>query len=165
MVCLQEIAGIPPFKQMQEDALKGFKAILQGLLGANQVHFMHIRYIVPMKLDLITSREEHFIRIQAKGKWDRDNAIEFIDYVLGKVQTLKCDKVLADCKDVLAPSEQMTRFYAGEYMAEKWSHHFKTALILELEVYNGLLENVALNRGAWIKAFFEIENGIDWLLA
>ena len=95
--------------------------------------------------------------------------LEFKSYL--KIIHAKCleeevSKILFDARDVLSIDiKTMERYFLGTEAAEILQYKIKIAVVWENEYTNYFFETVAINRGANVKIFGNIEPATNWLLA
>ena len=52
----------------------------------------------------------------------------------------------------------------GKCIARRWNGSIKAAFLRQKEYMDGLVENTAVNRGANIAIFPELDQALEWLL-
>ena len=78
----------------------------------------------------------------------------------------ECSKVLLDARDLSVELEFINLFDVGNIFSEPQYWGIKIALLGKKDQVpsdKGFLESVALNRGAYLKAFTDEEEAIEWL--
>lgn len=117
-------------------------------------------------MSLNISLEEHskFLRVEISGEWTEEGMRHYIDASHDEAEKYKVTKLLFDCRNLFAPKSEMLRFHAGKHVSEVLNYPYKIAAIVKKEIYNKFAENVALNRGANVKVFFQEKEAIKWLL-
>jgi len=73
-------------------------------------------------------------------------------------------KILVDGLNVSAPMPDMERYDVGELAAAVFGHRYKIAVIYRLEHINKFMENVAVNRGAYLNVVGSELEAIEWLI-
>ena len=117
-----------------------------------------------MSIGLSYRQEPSFLFVELSGTWTTDDAKRAIEAIRGEADKRSLKRLLIDCRKFSKPDSEMTRFFTGEHIALIWARPFKSVGVLRPEIYNGFAETVALNRGANVKAFFEEEEALEWLL-
>ena len=117
-----------------------------------------------MSIQLSYRQEPSYLFVELSGTWTTDDAKRAIEAIRSEADKRSLKRLLIDCRKFSKPDCEMTRFFTGEHIALIWARPFKSVGVLRPEIYNGFAETVALNRGANVKAFFEEEEALEWLL-
>lgn len=73
------------------------------------------------------------------------------------------DKVLFDMSDFHGHISILERYEIGKEIAKVLGPRIKMAVVTNFSVINYLMENSAVNRGAKIKVFSEMDKALEWL--
>ena len=117
-----------------------------------------------MSIELSYRQEPSYLFVELSGTWTTDDAKRAIEAIRSEADKRGLTRLLIDCRKFSKPDTEMTRFFTGEHIALIWGHPFKSVGVVRPEIYNGFAETVAINRGANVKAFFEEEEALEWLL-
>ena len=125
-----------------------------------------------MMLNLET--ESQIIRAVISGEFsDEEGKRTFLE-ILGTSERLGIDKILIDGAQVTGNINIIQRFFYGEFVAQttldlrmRSNHYPQLAYVLKEPVLdpNRFGETVAVNRGAFCKAFDNIHEALAWLKA
>jgi hypothetical protein len=77
--------------------------------------------------------------------------------------THKCDKALIDARDLQVNMDTLEMFQAGEDVVSVTSKGLRTAILAREDMLDRFFEDVAVNRGAIVKVFTDLETARDWL--
>ena len=73
------------------------------------------------------------------------------------------DKVLFDMRNFYGHISIPDRYEIGKEIAKVFGPKIQVAVVANFNVINYLMENSAVNRGARVKIFFEMEKALEWL--
>jgi hypothetical protein len=118
-----------------------------------------------MKYEAITSVEDEFVRITAKGDYAFDELFGFIEYVGAESERTGRDRVLIDCGKLAGGMTEVERFEGGQKIAEVFATRIKAALIIPQPFITKLGEVAAVNRGARFFVTSSESEALEWLLA
>ena len=115
-----------------------------------------------------TEYEKNKDHIYLKYKGDEpDSVLKSLHDVFQNCKKWNYDKLLIDLRDFdFDFVSDMTRFYFGEKIAELSNeiYRVKVGVLLNDKDYSGMGETAAHNRGAFAKAFFNLDETLKWLL-
>jgi len=125
-----------------------------------------------MKLDICP--ESGFLRVGAVGEFSLEEARRTFLEMLETVAQHKVEKVLFDGRGLVGEPRTIERFYYGQFAARavaesiergRFSRSPQFAYVLEEPVLDPqrLGENVAVNRGMFVKAFDNLPDALGWL--
>jgi hypothetical protein len=117
-----------------------------------------------MSLKLSYHQEQDYLIVKIAGRWTTENAKQAFEASRDETTKRGLTRILIDVMEISKPGTEMTRFDTGVYFAKILGFPYKSAILVSPEVYNGFAETVALNRCAQLKAFFEPEGALAWLL-
>lgn len=126
-----------------------------------------------MSIRLEIHPESGFLRVNAMGKFSLQEAKRTFVEMLEAVALHKAEKVLLDGRKLMGNPRTMERFFYGEFAAQTVasfenrgvSHATQFAYVLKEPVLDPRRfgENVAVNRGMYVKAFDNLEDALGWL--
>jgi hypothetical protein len=105
----------------------------------------------------------NYLLVQFTGELTTKNAFDSIERIRYEADQKNYKLILLDLRGVTNLISEMTRFYAGEKIANVFRHDYKIAVFMLNENINKLAETVALNRGANFKVFDSEHEAIQWL--
>lgn len=105
-----------------------------------------------------------YLLIKISGEWTEESMRGDIDAAHNAAVKCNVTKLLFDCRNLSNPKSEMLRFYAGKHLSHVLGYPYKIAAIVNKEMYNKFAENVAKNRGANVKVFFQEMPAVEWLL-
>jgi hypothetical protein len=124
-----------------------------------------------MKLDICP--ESGFLRVGATGEFSSEEASRTFLEMLEAVALHKVRKVLFDGRGLVGDPMTMERFYYGEFAARAIAEFFRRGNMRSTQfgyvLKEPLLdperfgENVAVNRGMFVKAFDNLPDALGWL--
>ena len=65
--------------------------------------------------------------------------------------------IFADCRRLNAHGKDLLRFEAGQDVAQHFAHDLKLAVLFPKDLINKLAENIAVNWGAFMAVFFDLD--------
>ena len=118
--------------------------------------------------------EPGLLRVIATGEFSLSEAQRTFLEILDAVAQHKSEKVLFDGRDITGDPDTIQRFLYGEFVASEVMRLLEErgiprapqfAYVLHEPVLDPLRfgETVAANRGMWVKAFDNLEDGLGWL--
>ena len=108
------------------------------------------------------SRSDH-LAFEIKGAWDEDEIALTLADISERADELGQTRLLIDVCELGPANSFMTRFFTGQHIARVLGQPFRVAVVSRRELYDGLAETVAVNRGASMKVFFDRNDAVDWL--
>jgi len=127
-----------------------------------------------MGMTLRICDESGLLRVTATGEFSLSEAKRTFLEILDAVAQSKSEKILFDGRQLQGDPDTIQRFVYGEFVAdavrkfigERGIHRApQFAYVLHEPVLDPLRfgETVAVNRGMWVKAFDNLEDGLGWL--
>lgn len=98
------------------------------------------------------------------GEWDFEEAQAEMEAMRAVADKRGQRRILVDVRDMSPQTSYASRFSTGEYIARLFPEPFRVAVIDSPEFVDGIVENVAVNRGACFAAFSEEKAALEWLL-
>ena len=119
-----------------------------------------------MKTRIVSEAAEgDLIRIVLDGETPGGEARDLLLAILQIAQRSGKTKVLINAIAVSAPPSEMERYLVGELVAAIFPPKYKIAVVYRKEHINKLMENVAVNRGAYLTVVGDEESATQWLLS
>jgi len=112
----------------------------------------------------LSPMSDHLI-CTATGEYNAKSLMQLISVMKTECENRSLRKLLFDVTGVinLFPDD-MDRYYTGEALATQFKHKIKMAVVSRAEDITHFGENVATNRGAWMKIFSDYDQAMAWLL-
>jgi hypothetical protein len=116
--------------------------------------------------------ESGLLRVDASGEFSLEDAKQAFLELLKAIEQYKAEKILLDGRNMTGKSEDMERFYYGEFAARETRRivvehniapRFAYVLHEPLRDPERYGETVAVNRGMNLKVFETSEDAIEWL--
>ena len=129
---------------------------------------------VKMSMKLEICPESGFLRVAATGEFSLEEARRTFLEMLEAVALHKVGKVLFDGRGLAGEPEMMERFYYGSFAAREIAESMRRGslsgptqigYVLEEPILDPQKfgENVAVNRGMFIKVFDNLPDALGWL--
>ncbi len=104
------------------------------------------------------------VRIVLDGETPGGEARDLLLTILDVAERSGKTKVLVNALAVSAPMSEMERYFVGELVAAVFPPKYKIALVYRQEHINKFMENVAVNRGAFLNVVGSEAAATSWLL-
>lgn len=116
-----------------------------------------------MSLSLAFKKTPDYLLVEINGHWSTADALKAIEDIKCEADKHEVNHILLDLRGLSLPDTEMTRFYSGEKIAEKFQHPYKVAGYWQPEKITGFAETVAVNRSANFKMFTCEADAVNWL--
>jgi len=117
-----------------------------------------------MSVEAQYQEKSGYLLVILNGQWTEDAARQVIDKTKDEAKARGFTRLLMDVRELLPPANEMARFFTGEYIARILRAPFRTATLSQPELINRFAENIAVNRGAHLAAFTDLDAALKWLL-
>ncbi len=117
--------------------------------------------------------ESDFLKVDAMGRFSLQEAKRTFVEMLEAVALHKAEKVLFDGRKLMGNPRAMERFFYGEFAAQTVASFAKRGVSHATQFAYVLIEpmldprkfgeNVAVNRGMYVKTFDNLEDALGWL--
>ena len=97
------------------------------------------------------------------GHWTKETSKYTLDTARSEAIKSGVTCILLDLCKLSLPDSEMTRFYAGEYIAKHLPFPYRVAAFGRPELINHFAETVTVNRGGHMKVFVDEESALQWL--
>lgn len=101
--------------------------------------------------------------VEVSEPYTLDLYLSVIREVANRCNSHGLRKVLVDFTRVNGDPSVMDRYTLGIEIARSWKHTIQGAGVARAESINLVMENVAVNRGANVKAFSQRKDALKWL--
>ena len=129
---------------------------------------------VKMSIKLEICPESGFLRVGAVGEFSLAEAKRTFLEMLEAVARHKVGKVLFDGRGLVGAPETMERFYYGDFAARAVAESADRGMLSRSTQFGYVLEepvldpqrfgeNVAVNRGMYVKIFDNLQDALAWL--
>lgn len=115
-------------------------------------------------MSLNISFKTDYLLVEISGVWTEASMRSYLDRAHFEAMKYKVLKLLFDLRELSDPNSEMLRYYAGQHLSQVLGYPYKIAVIARKEMYNQFGENVAINRAAHLKVFFQEMPAVEWLL-
>jgi hypothetical protein len=118
-----------------------------------------------MAEDFIILRESSFLRVESSKSVKSSNMKSFIALAQDIKRDASVHKVLVDARGVMGTISTLERYKYASLLAEHL-RGLQVAFVLNKSMrdFEQFGETVAINRGAHIRVFIDLENAYEWLL-
>jgi len=110
--------------------------------------------------------EDGILYVRLSGKFPNDllnEAPNLFQPLIDACSTYKCDKALIDATDLEVNLSTMEVFRAGDDTGSLARLHILVAILAREDMINYLFEVVAINRGANVRVFTNVDAARTWL--
>jgi len=118
---------------------------------------------VTIQIDFIDEAE--YLLVELSGEWDDTHEGVEINHLVSERAKDRGNKlILVDRRNLSEPITQNARYAAGETIAKLFGPPFRIAFVLPHDEMTTFGEDVAVNRGATVRVFSDMEEAKRWLL-
>lgn len=114
-------------------------------------------------MDLTLEDAADYLIVRIEGEWTADTMREAIKDTAKAARQRGFRLILADCRRLHAPKTEFSRFEAGQDVARYLARDFKVAVLYPKDFINQFAEDVAVNRGASMGVFSDLDEALSWL--
>jgi hypothetical protein len=104
-----------------------------------------------------------YLLVEVSEPYTMDLFLSVIHEVANRCNQDGLRKVLLDFSQMNGDPSIMDRYSLGIEIAQLWKHTIQGAGVARRESINLVMENVAVNRGANVKAFSQRKDALQWL--
>ena len=104
-----------------------------------------------------------YLSVRVLVPWTFENAKALIDFIKREASARGYRRILLDLTFWEKPSQELTRFRSGEYLALQLKSPFKVAAFAHPQAINKFGENAAVNRAADFRIFPDERSAVEWL--
>jgi len=117
-----------------------------------------------MKLQTEYENRGKYLLVSAWGELTLESGEVLIEEIRREAERRKMTRVLLFAWEMLLPGRDFIKFKLGIHMGQIWGHSLKVAELGRGELIDSLIENAAVNSGAWFKVFSDERLALHWLL-
>lgn len=107
---------------------------------------------------------DRYVHVAAEQPWTTDSALRLVENAKEKAEQMKVHRILLDLRLWESPTTDLVRYDSGMNVAELLRPPYRVAVLAKKAHVNHFAENVAVNRGAMLKIFFDETSALEWLL-
>lgn len=117
-----------------------------------------------MKSTILIKQIENYLYITTSNEYNKKEFISYIKTIKDECEKERIYNVLWNLLDMNGNIPQdIDRFYIGEAAAKVFEQKIKLAIVWHKQLINKFCENVAVNRGARLKVFDDVDAAKNWL--
>ena len=118
-----------------------------------------------MKMTFDVEPDTALLKVNLEGDYPADNLAQVLSEVRESQIKHNSSKILIHALAVDAPQTEFQRYATGERLSATFGNHVKVAIVYPAELITKFTENVAVNRGAFLKIVPTEEEALNWLLS
>lgn len=104
-----------------------------------------------------------YLLVEVSESYKLDLYLSIIHEVADRCRREGVYKVLIDFSQAMGDPSIVDRYTLGNEIARVWKYKIQGAGIAQRDTINYVMENVAVNRGANVKAFTARQDALKWL--
>lgn len=104
-----------------------------------------------------------FLLVEVREPFKFEEFRSMIHEVAKQCAEQRLNKVILDMREAEGDLSTIERYLLGTEISRVWKHTIQGAGIAKRETINFMMENVAVNRGANVKAYFKMKDALGWL--
>jgi hypothetical protein len=117
-----------------------------------------------MKSNFYFEKESTHLIITVSGEYDFPDFVDYLKIIYAKCEEERNFRMLFNILGVEGIDvPTLERYFLGVEAAEKLKYKVKLAVVWHAEFTTYVAENVAVNRGAYIKVFGSVAPALFWL--
>jgi hypothetical protein len=105
-----------------------------------------------------------YLRVSYSGQWISELILETLLYIKKKADLTNHTQILIDCFELAPPRADFERIFAGLDIALVLGYPFRIAVLYPSYLTTYQTENVAINRGSFLRIFEQENEALKWLL-
>jgi hypothetical protein len=104
-----------------------------------------------------------YLLVEVRGLYRFEDFRSMIHEVAKFCSENDLHKVVVDLREAEGDPSTIDRYLLGNEIAAVWQYRIRGAGVAGKQSINFLMENVAVNRGANVKAFSDVQAALKWL--
>jgi hypothetical protein len=104
-----------------------------------------------------------YLLVEFAKPYSLNVALAIVHDIADRCQKDSLYTVLIDFTKMEGNPSILDRYHLGVEIARVWGPRIRSALVVKHNIINYMMENVAINRGAKVKSFSELNSALKWL--